>query len=70
MRRKMYRELGGRSEYLKTPLRELQELRCSLKEEIDYQAEQEAEIERKQKEHEAEMERMKRDQQMQRGRMR
>lgn len=66
----MYRELGGRSEYLGTPLRELQELRCSIKEEIEYQAEQEAELKRKQEEQEAEMERQKRERDMQRGRMR
>lgn len=66
----MYRELGGRSEYLGTPLRELQEMRASIVEEFNYQAEIEAENKRKQEEHEAEMERLKRERESTRGRVR
>lgn len=65
----MYRELGGRSEYLRTPLKEIQQLRCSIKAEIEYQAEQAEEIQRKQEEQEAEMERLKRERDR-KGRMR
>jgi hypothetical protein len=56
----MYVELGGRSDYLQTPLRELQECRLSLIAEMNYQAEQEAELKRKQKEQERELERQRR----------
>lgn len=66
----MYKELGGILGYQATPLRELQEVRLSIIEEITYQAEQEAEQKRKQEEQEAEMERLKRERETMRGRMR
>lgn len=66
----MYRELGGRSEYLKTPMRELQELQASITEEWNYQAELDAERQREMEEQKAEMERQKREQQTLRGRTR
>lgn len=66
----MYRELGGRSEYLKTPLRELQEMHASIAEEWRYQAELDAEQKAEMEEQKAEMERQKRQQDMQQRRMR
>jgi hypothetical protein len=56
----MYGELGGRVGYQQTPVRELQECRLSIIAEMNYQAEQEAELKRKQEEQERELERQRR----------
>lgn len=55
----MYKELGGYIGYQKTPLRELQQIRLSIIAELNYQAEQDAEMKRKQEEMERDMERQK-----------
>lgn len=52
----MYQELGGRSEYLRTPISELVEIRLSIIAEWEVQAEQEEEFEQKRAEQEREME--------------
>jgi Arc/MetJ-type ribon-helix-helix transcriptional regulator len=51
----MYRELGGRSEYLRTPIRELQEMRISIIAEINVQNEKEKEIKAQQAERQSEI---------------
>lgn len=60
----MYRELGGYVGYMRTPFRELQEIRLSIVAEINVQVEQDnerkeklAEMERKQEDRMREMER-------------
>lgn len=53
----MYVELGGRSEYRRTPIRELQELRLSIIAEWKDQARQNEELKAKQEEQEREMRR-------------
>lgn len=56
----MYKELGGRIGYLRTPIRELQEIRISIIAELNVQTEKEAELKQKQEEQEREMEQQKR----------
>jgi hypothetical protein len=56
----MYIELGGYIGYQQTPIRELQEVRLSIIAELNYQAEQNKEIKRKQEEMERETERQRR----------
>lgn len=46
----MYVELGGYIGYMATPVRELQECRLSIVAELNYQAEQDAELKEKQEE--------------------
>lgn len=55
----MYTELGGYVGYQKTPVKELIECKLSIKAEMEYAAEQDAEIKRKQEEQEREVERQK-----------
>jgi hypothetical protein len=44
----MYTELGGYIGYMATPVRELQECRLSIIAELNYQAEQDTELKKKQ----------------------
>ncbi len=53
----MYREVGGREQYLNMPIREAQEMELSMMAEDTWRAEQFEEQQRKQEEHEREMQR-------------
>ena len=53
----MYKELGGYVGYMRTPVRELQEIRIAIIAELNVQAEQAEEMKRKQEEQEREMRR-------------